>query len=272
MLDAAAARRASREQRQPRVPQDPRQHRQRGAALRAAFPGDGDRGRDRAPGGRARPHRRRAARRPRRRADRQRADQAVRLPHPARGLDRPGLVPRPDRPGRPVRRRRVDRQPLRAAGQGVAAARGRRGVPHQVGLSPPARDLRHARRQGGGAGAARQVVAGGARHVRPLDLEELADLRQVGHQAAHQRGAAPEVHRRGRCPRSRSSASRSPTTWRIAASSRSARWRSTIPWRPASASSSSTGRRPTPTTRRWSASCATPPSAPPATRRCAWSW
>src|SRR5436190_21128383 len=25
-----------------------------------------------------------------------------------RGLDRPGLVPRPDRPGRPLRRRRVD--------------------------------------------------------------------------------------------------------------------------------------------------------------------
>ena len=122
-------------------------------------------------------------------------------------------------------------------------------------------DARHRRAARDGAGVGRPVLVAGADDVRPA-RRRLAQHRAVdgvGHQARHQRRAAPEVRGHDACRRPRRSASPCPTrTWsgtRSAATTTSASptGTSSTPWSraaaPATPSASPTASAPTTTVR-----------------------
>ena len=121
------------------------------------------------------------------------ADQAVRLSHPARGLGRPGLVPcLIDRVGLYVGASGTSPyEPLAKVSprlhtdEGFHATVGFRHL-RQVCSTP---------RASGGEGPPPQVVAGGPRHVRPVDSKGSPTYVKWGIKA-HERKAAPQIHRR----------------------------------------------------------------------------
>src|SRR5205807_25317 len=84
-----------------------------------------------------------------------------------RDVGRRRVLPFLRRPQRRLPRPRLARILLRAAGDDVRDRRARRARPLGDGLSLPRRDLRRGARPGARAAAARQVVPGRARHVRP---------------------------------------------------------------------------------------------------------